>query len=262
MRPIRNTPSKDALPRLFAAQYAHFEDDLPLWIRLADAFGDPILELGCGSGRVLEPLQDAGHRVVGIDNDLGMLRLAQHRLHSTLEPGPLLVQADLRTFSLETSFRLVIISCNTFAELDEPMAQSALRRLRTHTAEDAALAIDLPNPLGWEQSEEEEVLMSFYDPISQHPIQLSASQHAPEEGSLVHVHWLYDELFPDGNVRRHGFSTTYHLRDPERMGYLLDQAGFRDLRVYGDYEFGPFAPDSDRMLILASPREGVLDKGG
>ena len=41
--------------------------DLPFWNKLANEMGDPILELGCGTGRLLLPLIQAGHEVVGID---------------------------------------------------------------------------------------------------------------------------------------------------------------------------------------------------
>lgn len=262
MWPTQDTPSEDALPRLFAAQYAQFEEDLPLWVQLAEDFGGPVLELGCGPGRVLAPLLESGRMVVGIDQHLGMLQLAQRRLGEALSGGPLLVQADLRAFRLSAIFRLIIISCNTFSELDDPMAQSTLHRLRAHLAKDGCLAIDLPNPKSAEPSDEIEILMSYYDPIGQNPIQLSARQRASKTGAQVQVHWYYDELFPNGSVRRHETRTTYHLRGPEHMTHLLGEAGFRDSRIYGDYEFGGFSPDSDRMLVLSSPGEGVLKRGG
>ncbi len=56
-------------PLFYHAQHQNYLEDLPFWLGLAATQGSPILELGCGSGRVLLPLALAGHRVLGIDND-------------------------------------------------------------------------------------------------------------------------------------------------------------------------------------------------
>ena len=55
------------LPDLYDLEHAGFSDDVELYLRLAEVVGDPILELGCGTGRVLAPLAAAGHRITGID---------------------------------------------------------------------------------------------------------------------------------------------------------------------------------------------------
>ncbi len=60
-------------PELYDLEHAGFDDDIELYLRLAEVVGDPILELGCGTGRVLAPLAKAGFRVTGIDVSRPML---------------------------------------------------------------------------------------------------------------------------------------------------------------------------------------------
>ena len=55
------------------------QDDLPFWLAQAARYGDPILELGCGTGRVSIPLAQAGHQVTGIDMAEDMLAEAERK---------------------------------------------------------------------------------------------------------------------------------------------------------------------------------------
>ena len=62
-------------PELIHAHHNRHLEDLPFWLDLAGETGDPLLELGCGTGRLLVPLGQAGHRVIGVDHDPAMLKL-------------------------------------------------------------------------------------------------------------------------------------------------------------------------------------------
>lgn len=86
--------------------------DLPLWEELAERSGGPVLELGCGTGRVALHLARRGHRVYGLDRDPELLdaladRAADFRPSgagqeavAVAEPGVVPVRADARRFEL------------------------------------------------------------------------------------------------------------------------------------------------------------------
>lgn len=78
------------------AECGGYAADLPLWEELADT-GGPILDLGCGTGRVMRHLARRGHSVRGLDLDTSLIADL-----SDAEVG------DARDFSLAESFRLVI----------------------------------------------------------------------------------------------------------------------------------------------------------
>jgi SAM-dependent methyltransferase len=79
--------------------------DLPLWRRLAGEERGPVLELGCGTGRVALDLARRGHRVLGLDSDPELIAALRQR-----SPGPDLeaVVGDARDFELEARFGLAL----------------------------------------------------------------------------------------------------------------------------------------------------------
>jgi SAM-dependent methyltransferase len=79
--------------------------DLPLWERLAAEAGGPILDLGCGTGRVALHLARRGHRVVGIDVDAGLVAATNERAGGLPVEA---VTADAREFELAERFPLVL----------------------------------------------------------------------------------------------------------------------------------------------------------
>src|SRR5919106_1509803 len=82
----------------FEDPHAGFSDDIELYLRLAEVVGDPILELGCGTGRVLAPLAAAGHRVTGIDRSRAMLERARATLQA--QAGNLLPRVTISEGSM------------------------------------------------------------------------------------------------------------------------------------------------------------------
>jgi SAM-dependent methyltransferase len=82
-----------------------YEADLPLWKELADRCGGPLLELGCGTGRVALRLAEDGHEVIGLDRDRDLLAALASR-GAGLSVRAL--EADARAFELERPVALVL----------------------------------------------------------------------------------------------------------------------------------------------------------
>ena len=91
-------------------------EDIPFWIEEAQASGGPVLDLGCGTGRVAIPIAQAGVQVVGLDSSAEMLKLARakaRRLGLSAE-ALRFVRGDMRSFSQGQRFPLVIIPFRSF----------------------------------------------------------------------------------------------------------------------------------------------------
>lgn len=107
-----------------------YSADLPLWEELAAEAGDPILDLGCGTGRVLQRLRRRGHDVLGLDIDSTLIRDL-----SGAEIG------DARSFSLGESFRLILAPMQLvqlFADRGERLR--CLRSVASHLADGGTAA--------------------------------------------------------------------------------------------------------------------------
>ncbi len=82
-----------------------YEADLSLWERLAESVKGPVLDLGCGTGRVALHLARRGHRVVGIDLDDDLVEAFNERAEGLPAEA---VAADARDFDLEEEFGLAL----------------------------------------------------------------------------------------------------------------------------------------------------------
>jgi SAM-dependent methyltransferase len=118
-----------------------FDADLPLWAALAQASAGPLLELGCGSGRVALHLARLGHRVIAIDSDPALIDALRDR---AAEEGLDVAAraADAVDFKLDQSFALIVAPMQLIQLLDGAGARaSCLRACSSQMAPGARLAL-------------------------------------------------------------------------------------------------------------------------
>jgi len=116
-----------------------YRADLPLWRELAVRCGDPVLDIGAGSGRVALDLARSGHRVTALDLDAALLgALAQRGAGLAVETA----HADARSFALERrDFALCLAPMQTIHLLGGPDGRLAfLRRAREHVRPGGVIA--------------------------------------------------------------------------------------------------------------------------
>jgi SAM-dependent methyltransferase len=241
----------ETFARLFTAQYAALADDLPLWVALAHEFGGPILEIGCGAGRVLRVLAEAGFEVTGIDTNPAMLRLAQAAIAGAEGKRIHLIEQDVRRLGLDARFGLILAPCNTLSALADAELAQTLGRVRAHLRPKGLLALEVPGPGEPATDEDDEPVAAFIDPETGWPVQVSAAQQADPAGEQVQVTWRYDELHPDGTVQSWRLPVTYYLRRPEAYARLLAQAGFGAPAFLGGYDRRLLAAGDTRMIVMA-----------
>ncbi|MBI4766414.1 MAG: class I SAM-dependent methyltransferase [Deltaproteobacteria bacterium] len=137
--------------QFYDAYVGNYARDLPLYLALAARAQAPILEIGCGSGRVLLPLLRAGHPVTGVDISGEMLRLAEEKLNkNSLRERGTLLNHDFVDQALTRTYGLGLVTFYTFNYLLSPEQQKAFL---DHVAETllpgSAIVLHLfyPNPL-------------------------------------------------------------------------------------------------------------------
>ncbi len=236
--------------------------DLPFWRHLAAETGGPVLELGCGSGRVVLPLARAGLAVTGVDRSPAMLARARARLADetpAVRDRADLHAADLLALALQQRFRLVLVAHNTWSHFDDRQRPVALAVARRHLAPGGRLALDLPNAMRLLDPDR----LPDGQPIEQGRFPDAAGDgwivaHAASElnasWSRYRVTWSFTSVdagkppIPPASV-----TVDYHLIYPHELELELRGAGFRLVSLLGDYDRSPFAADSERMVAIAEP---------
>ena len=247
------------LPELYDLEHAGFSEDINLYLRLAEVVGDPILELGCGTGRVLAPLAAAGHRITGIDRSQPMLARARSMLQ---EQGYIVLQ---RVTLVEGSiteaerapggpFGLAIFSLNGLMHLPAVAEQrAALASARRALDPRGMLVIDVMNPT-------HEVLGAF-DGRVQHEgswrkadgtvvDRFSARSHDAAEQRIATELW-YDLIDTNGQIRRVRSAFPMRYLVASELALLLEVTGFAEWTFYGSYDLDPFDDASDRLIVTA-----------
>ena len=247
------------LPELYDLEHAGFTEDIDLYLRLAEVVGDPILELGCGTGRVLGPLAAAGHRITGIDRSGPMLDRARSTLQE--QGGALSRRVTLIEGSMTEAdrapggpFGLVIISLNGLMHLPTMSEQrAALASGRRALDPRGMFVVDLINPTP-------DLLMPLDGRVRQEGSwrkadgtmvdRFSARTHDAAAQTIDTELW-YDLIDPAGRIERvrSGFPMRYLFAS--EIALLLELTGFVEWKYYGSYDLDPYDEGSDRLLVAA-----------
>ena len=108
----------DLIAPFYDIEHAHFDEDLSLYMNFARLCGSPLLELACGSGRLLVPLAREGYELMGVDSSASMLKLAREALEQAgVAARCKLVQVNMHSMHLGQQFRLAFIALGSFGHV-------------------------------------------------------------------------------------------------------------------------------------------------
>lgn len=243
-------------------------DSVPLYAARQDVgfYGDAarstrgaVLELGCGTGRVLLPIARAGRAIVGVDSSTQMLARLRAKLGA--EPAAVRVtlhQQDVRDFDLGTTYPLVIAPFRVVQQLttidDQLRFLAAVRR---HLAPGGQFIFDVFNP--------NFALLTSADGQERED---TPEQRLPDGRSfrrayrVVAVRWVdqvseseliyYVTPRPGAAAERHvqAFEMRWFLR--AELEHLLARSGFRIRAIYGDFARGPLVDGSPEQIVVAT----------
>ena len=253
-------------------RFAEFYDHVPLYrerpdvaffVELARNVAGPVLEVACGTGRVLLPCARAGATMIGVDVSPQMLDVARRQLAG--EPADVrdrvsLIEGDMRDLDLGKTFELITLPFRGFQHLMTAEDQRrALRRFRAHLAPGGRLVLDLFNPsipfLGDERFSIHPMREPpFTMPDGRRVVRSSriAARDFPQQTQVVE--FTIEVTHPDGREEQHveRFSLRYVFRF--ELEYLLECEGFHVEAIYGDYDKSPFATRYPGEIIAVARR--------
>lgn len=245
------------ITRYYEAENNDKTDDLAFYAELAEEYGAPILDVGCGTGRVVLHLAAAGYQTHGIDNEPAMLARAISHLEDQADlRGTLhLYEGDILTFNFQQQFKLILMTYNALMHFHDQETQIVLlKRLRGLLAPDGLLVFDLPNAGEAFASQDSDYLTlerTFIEPETGHLVMQQSTSILDRVEQLMRVTWIYDEIEGDGAVKRTYAPVVLRYFFYTELELLLKLTGFEVDAVYGGMDGSPFEDGCERMIVLA-----------
>jgi SAM-dependent methyltransferase len=241
-------------PHLYDLENPEFEPQGPFYQELAEQTGGPVLEIGCGTGRLTIPLARAGIVVTGLDIVPGMLERARQKAGDLPVRW---VEADVRQFQLDTRFRLIFATTGVIEHMLARGDQEALlARVREHLAPGGLFALDvaLPRLVSGGEMVEEQPWFSYEDEQGRMVQVSGTSRYDP--ATQINVETAV-RRWRDGDDREQVHRAPLALRFSElhEVVELLEHSGFTVMAQYGDYQRGPLVVDSKTLIAVCTLHE-------
>jgi SAM-dependent methyltransferase len=251
------------------ASISEFYDSTPLYAERRDiefyvaegrAAGGRVLELGCGTGRVLLPTARAGVEITGLDASANMLERCRSKLAA--EPEEVrrragLVRGDLADFDLGRQFALITIPFRPFQHLLTVETQlGCLGAVRRHLAAGGRLIFDVfhvhpasVNDPAWMKEKEEGPATALPDGRKVRRTTRIAAFHRSTQTNEVEFCWYITH--PNGRQEETRWRVALRYYYRYEVEHLLARAGLRVAALYGDYDRSPFGDESPDMIFVA-----------
>ena len=226
--------------------------DVPFWLRMTGAVRGPVLELGCGTGRVTMPLAHEGVHVVGIDRSAGMLLRAGRRVRRQRRGRrPDLLRGDIRYLPFaDGSLQMVMAPYGILQSLlSERDLKATLAEVGRVVESDGIFGLELVADLpSWGEYAKRVSLRGRRGAGGS--VTLVESVRQDRRKGLT----IFDQEFIERRGRatlRHTFALTFRTLSVPQMTRRLAAAGFAVEALLGDYQGGPWDPRADVWIILA-----------
>ena len=251
--------SVEATPFDDGALYDLFLGNFPVgfefYTGLAKAAHGPVLDVACGTGRILLPCLLAGVDIEGVDLFPGMLKRLREKA-AALHLQPKLHQADMASFRLGRQFALIMLPFNAFVHNLTTDAQlGCLRSCREHLQPGGMLVFDVSFPgQHWvgAASGRRELEGEIKHPETGLPLRawdtrtfdrVKQVQYSFNDIAMLDAQGNIVATYPSKTIMR----WTYK---PE-MELLLRTAGFARWEMLGDFDGRPFEKETDWMIVQA-----------
>ena len=235
--------------------------NLAFYKGLARSAEGAVLELGCGTGRLMIPMAPYCQSITGLDLSSRMLEICGKKilqLPDDIRHKIQLVHGDMRNFNLDSSFSLITIPFLTFMHLLEVDDQIAcLERAHSHLTSGGKLVVDMFNPdlqrltdhrIGQEGAREPPFLLPDGREIVRQFRDVSIDLH----GQILQAEIIYNVSYRSGLTERlvHSFPYRYFFR--YELEHLLARCGFEVESVYSDFDGSPYGAGYPGELIVSS----------
>ena len=244
-------PSPYDAPELYDLLFDSLDFDIPYWLDVARAAGGPVLEVACGTGRILLPILKAGVAADGFDLSPAMVA----RLKDKIRTNGLTARAevaDMRNFSMGRRYARIFCGFNGFAHCEMIEDQLAfLRRSLEHLDPGGALVLHMsyPGPAYWSEPEGAAVLEHEAPRPGGGKIQLWDNRKKDVVGQRQDSEVEIWELDASGRpATAHKFSTSQRWVYRFELELLFRATGFSRWDILGGFDGRPLKAADDQMI--------------
>ncbi len=234
-----------------------FYNDIPFYIEYARECAGEVLELACGTGRVLIPIAEHGIPITGLDASAEMLAIAKKKKNSLPDDatGRIdLVHGDMKTFDLKKTYGLIIVAFRSFqCLLTKADQRECLTCINQHLDPGGVLLLDLFAPRHdlLAQRTRSLYLGKFYYEEEGVQVTRRAEDTYDLAAQTLHEDRFYEWTDAQGRFHREiwSFDLSYLFRFEAEL--LLETCGFSVEHVFGDFKKNPYDYFSGEQIFVA-----------
>lgn len=241
--------------------YASKKDlvDLPFYLDLAQKLGGPVLEIGCGTGRILLPVARAGIPIHGVDNSTAMLSvLKQHLEHEPQEVRTRvsLWEGDLRNFRGKKKYPLVTIPFRAIQHMHTLEDQlAALQTAAIHLEQDGIFAFDVFYPrFELIHSSVGEEILELEWSLPSNPTKKVRRYLRKDSYDKIHQNFRATFFFRtyegDRLIQEETDTITMSYYSYPHLLALFKLAKLKVVEQFGSFSKSPLDNDADQMIFL------------
>lgn len=225
--------------------YERFADFYEEIFALLGARVRTIADLACGTGTLTRILARRGYDLIGVDASADMLSEAMNKL-SDLDPMPLLVCQRLEALDLYGTVDAAVCALDGMNYLPPDALMTALRRIHLFLEPGGVLVFDVNTPHKLKGLDGQVFLDENEDVFCVWRAEFDEAENACRYG--VDLFSRRGKLW-----ERHSEEHVEYAHDPERLMRQLNEAGFVDVRIYGELEARP--PKGEEMRVFLAARK-------
>lgn len=229
-------------------------DQLDFYRRQVARYGEPILELACGSGRLTIPLAKEGVNITGLDISEEMLNLAKLKASKSVA-SIRFIQGDVRRFDLGEKFKFIFIPAQSLSHLHaREEIETCFSSVRRHLVEEGRFLIELFNSsVGMlaRESGRRYLVGQYVDPKAGSPVFVTEEVRYDAASQVNHIRWFFRD---EGSNEETVLSFEMRQFFPQEIDAMLWYNDFLIEHKYSSYDEREFSSDAPKQLIICRPK--------
>ena len=248
---------------LYSSEFYDFHadrHDIDFFLDYAKATTGKILDVGCGTGRILIPMAKLGKEIIGIDSSEHMLEICENKIQKEInseKSNITLIKADMTNFELNEKFSLIIIPFGPFNYLTHTSDQiDCLHCINKHLESNKLLVFDVWYPDNYELLKSE----NGYHVVKNQPYFRMPDGRKVQWGikntsvdynkQLIYEDMYYNINYPDGKKEKLIYPAAMRYFHRYEIEHLLSLTGFKINKLYSDFNKDEFGKKYPSELIV------------